>query len=370
MHDHHESVLFGALPEADLRVGSIYRSGDAGNVSDDPIAKLVGGGNSGGIRYEGSINPFAVNFIVLYTTLSDHDWPDYIDDTTGRVTYFGDNKTPWRDLHDTPRRGNQLLREVFHVTHLGDREKVPPILVFNRWKTSRDVVFRGLAVPSAPGVGENDDLLASWKTLGEERFINYRAVLTLLPVKVISRSSIIAAKEGQWLKTAPPEWVEWCRSGHRDELPLQAWHDESAILPGNPPVWLEEVMDAWDAKLGDWRAAYKQMPKSNNEMRSRAAIDDRVDSEWTSADHGLRGLSSALWSLADGVLDAGWQNFTAADLAIAALSRHLHALYSQMGSSAYREAEEEYCEAFERVTLLIRGITRSNALQTTERPID
>ena len=170
------------------------------------------------------------------------------------------------------------------------------------------------------------------------------------------------------MEAAPPEWLEWCSCGHRDELPLRAWPDDAVVLPDDPPAWLEEVMDDWDARLGDWRAAYKLMPKSNNEMRKRATIDEGIDSEWTSADHGLRGLPSVLWTLAGGVHDAGWQNFTAAELAIAALCRELTRLEEWMQASGAWEAEDEYCEVLGWVAALTRGVTASQALHTTDVP--
>ena len=79
------TVPFEQLQRDSREVGAVYRSGDAGNVSDDPIARLVG----------------------------------------------GDNNKPWRDLHDTPRHGNELVPEIFHVVQFGRRNRVPPIFVFS-----------------------------------------------------------------------------------------------------------------------------------------------------------------------------------------------------------------------------------------------
>lgn len=207
------SISFAQLHSADLRVGTVYRSGHAGNVSDDPISRLVGGGNSGGIRFEGTLDPFGVRFVILYTTLTDELWPDAFDDEGRHFIYFGDNKKPWRDLQATPRHGNELLREIFHAAHLGRRDQVPPIFVFSRWQKSRDVVFEGLAVPGALGLTEDEDLVASWKTHGDERFLNYRAVFTMLPISTIARSDIEAMKSENWLDVAPAVWRSWFEHG-------------------------------------------------------------------------------------------------------------------------------------------------------------
>jgi hypothetical protein len=65
-------------------------------------------GNQGGIRPRK-----ARRLVVLYTQWSDPDWPDHLDPETGTLTYYGDNKRPGRELHDTPKRGNAVLAAGF-----------------------------------------------------------------------------------------------------------------------------------------------------------------------------------------------------------------------------------------------------------------
>jgi hypothetical protein len=48
----------------------------------------------------------AVRLVVLYTSGAEPDWPDELDPYTGTFTYFGDNRSPGRELHDTWKRGN------------------------------------------------------------------------------------------------------------------------------------------------------------------------------------------------------------------------------------------------------------------------
>jgi hypothetical protein len=38
------------------------------------------------------------------------DWPDHLDPRTGIVVYYGDNRSPGRELHKSPRHGNLILR--------------------------------------------------------------------------------------------------------------------------------------------------------------------------------------------------------------------------------------------------------------------
>ena len=204
-----QSIPFERLGESDLMVGTVYHSGSAGNQGDDPICRLVGGGNSGGFRYEGTVAIPGLKFIVLYTTLAERKWPDRFEDEGRRFVYYGDNRKGAAELHETPRRGNLILRDLFAAVHGGRREEVPPIFVFSRWRESRDVLFKGLAVPGAAGLSEEADLVAFWKTHEGVRFLNYRAVFSMLAIELIPRASIQAIKAGKWIRVAPDTWREW-----------------------------------------------------------------------------------------------------------------------------------------------------------------
>ncbi len=71
---------------------------------------------------------------VLYSSLDSPDWPDALDQEAGIVTYYGDNKRPGRDLHSTPKGGNELLRFSFDAIHStpARREDVPPFFLFTQ----------------------------------------------------------------------------------------------------------------------------------------------------------------------------------------------------------------------------------------------
>lgn len=75
-----------------------YRQGK-GYISEEPISRILRCGNRGGFRYSGSISD-KLNYIVLFTTLRDINWPDTIDKHRGHFTYYGDNKQPGKLLHD------------------------------------------------------------------------------------------------------------------------------------------------------------------------------------------------------------------------------------------------------------------------------
>jgi hypothetical protein len=208
-------ISFSDLPISDLIVDAVYKGGSAGNAGDDPIAKLVPCGNQGGFRFCGSTTLPGCRLAVLFSTVNEPEWPDLLEPETGRFLYFGDNRQPGHELHET-RGGNKLLRMCFEALHSGPESKlaVPPFLVFSRAIAGRDVQFKGLAVPGAEGVPATDDLVAIWRTSGGLRFQNYRAIFTILDVPVVPREWIDQVCAGQAdSNRAPLPWMEWRTRG-------------------------------------------------------------------------------------------------------------------------------------------------------------
>lgn len=210
-----DRVKEAELRNADLLVDRIFEGGRAGNASDDPLPHLIGVSNQGGFRYIGTKD--APRLAVLTSTFKDVDWPDRLDREEGIFTYFGDNKKPGHELHDTPRFGNLLLRDMFDKAHLSAeaRRTVPPVLVFaNIKKKWRDVEFLGLAVPGVENLTSNEDLVAIWKLKGGMRFQNYQAKFTILDAPVIPRKWISAVKDGNPLSVdCPDAWRAWVERG-------------------------------------------------------------------------------------------------------------------------------------------------------------
>jgi hypothetical protein len=83
---------FAELENVDLIVDATYKGGREGNAGDDPLHKLLGCGTQGGFRYIGPSE--ATRMVVIYSSLNEPDWPDTLDETTGRFTYWGDNRRP------------------------------------------------------------------------------------------------------------------------------------------------------------------------------------------------------------------------------------------------------------------------------------
>jgi hypothetical protein len=217
-------VDFADLSAADLIVDATYRGGTKGDVTDDPLNKLLpGSGNQGGFRAVAVQGKPGYAFVCLYSSLADRDWPDYLDTQAGTFTYYGDNKRPGHRLEDTPRGGNRLLSESFAALHAVPhrRQAVPPFFIFTKGERGRDVVFRGLAVPGAKGLSPTDDLVAVWKSSGGERFQNYKAIFTILDEAVVSRAWVNDLRAGNPLSSnCPAAWKKWVATGVY--LPLQA----------------------------------------------------------------------------------------------------------------------------------------------------
>jgi hypothetical protein len=209
---------FNKINTADLIVDAVYEGGGTGTIRDEALCKVLPGiGNLGGFRASGRC--LDKQFIVLYTSGKDMDWPDLIDSSTGQFIYYGDNKTPGHDLHDTRPGGNRILRRVFEHLHSipPKRELIPPFFIFSRYpteKSSRSVQFKGLAAPGYPGIPATEDLLAVWKTSQGQRFQNYKSIFTILDAPVINRNWLTSLMEGASPNAdVPAVWREWTHKG-------------------------------------------------------------------------------------------------------------------------------------------------------------
>ena len=214
------AVDFQWLPGADLIVEQVYRGGTRGTAADDPLSVLLPVGNQGGFRYKGSPARGDVRLVALYTSGHNVDWPDELDVTTGTFTYCGDNRDPGRELHDTQRKGNLILRDSFAraAGTADDRALVPPFLLFEKTGVGRDVRFRGLMVPGSPLVLADEQLVAIWRNRSGQRFQNYRATFTVLDESTVSRTWINQVLAGRPDVGAPRSWMRWVDAAAYDSL--------------------------------------------------------------------------------------------------------------------------------------------------------
>ncbi len=214
---------YDTLATADLVVNAVYEGEAGSKLSGEPLSKLIPGiGNLGGFRPSGKGE--VKKLVVLSTSGKDKDWPDRLDPRTGMFTYYGDNRKPGGDLHDTPRGGNRLLRDTFEWLHIGTfrRNYICPFFVFETHPTpdsARSYQFKGMAVPGYADMPETADLVAVWKTSGGQRFLNYKATFTILDAPRISRVWIEDLRDGKVPSVhAPSVWREWVET--REYRPL------------------------------------------------------------------------------------------------------------------------------------------------------
>ena len=209
-----EIVPFSQIQSADLHVDAVYQGGRMGNAGDDPLPPMLNVSVGGGFRYRGALDE--LELVVLTSSRRDPDWPDILDPETGIYTYYGDNKRPGRGLHETPRKGNELLRRIFDLAGSGfdGRQQVPPILVFSNTGNWRDVVFLGLAVPGTTDLRTSEDLVAIWRISDGRRYQNYRARFSVLDVPLLPRSWVADIIDGNPHSfNAPKAWSNWVETG-------------------------------------------------------------------------------------------------------------------------------------------------------------
>lgn len=210
-------IPYDRLNAADLVIDATYEGQiDSKSIAGEPLARLTGTGNQGGFRFSGPVS--SPEIVVLYSTMAESDWPDGIDEENGLFYYYGDNRKPGFELHDRKagRGGNLILRSAFALAHgsTDDRAAVPPFLIFSKGERGRDAVFRGLAVPGAVHLDQSSDLAAIWKSIGGQRFQNYRAVFTILDCSVVDRRWLHALRAGDKLGTfCPPAYRAWVEKG-------------------------------------------------------------------------------------------------------------------------------------------------------------
>lgn len=222
-------VRFEDLGQADLIVECIYKGGTSGNRADEVLPKLIPRcENAGGFRKkkrEDSSGKYA--YIVLYTSMEELEWPDYLDEETGVFRYYGDNRQPGKALTDTKKKGNQILEDTFSLLNSGKSlNDIPPFFVFKKTGNGRDIQFLGLAAPGNPKISQDKDLVAFWRTIDGKRFQNYESYFTILDTgaEPISRKWIEALiyDHDNSSQYAPDVWLKFINEGRNGIEPLKA----------------------------------------------------------------------------------------------------------------------------------------------------
>ena len=221
-------IPFENLESSDLIVDTIYKGGDLKGKASEVLSKLLPNcSNSGGFRkVMRKDNSGLPAYVVLYTSMSELAWPDYLDEETGIFRYYGDNRTPGKTILDTPRKGNELLELVFECLNSkdGSIQNIPPFLIFKKGAIGWDVQFLGLAVPGNSRISPDKDLVAFWRTMNGQRFQNYEAYFTILNTSEIDKEwlSMLIYDHDNSLKYAPDVWKRFIKRVRNGILPLIA----------------------------------------------------------------------------------------------------------------------------------------------------
>lgn len=213
-------VAFEKLDTSDLIVDCVYKGGVGPSADNEPLHHVfpkcgVNGGFRKVNRTDGSGKPA---YVILYMTMGELEWPDYLDEETGIFRYYGDNRKPGRELTDTKLKGNELLEMVFALLNgHGSMHDMPPFFIFKKTGEGRDVQFLGLAAPGNPKISPDKDLVAFWRTMDENRFQNYEAYFTVLntgsePVPRKWLQMLIEDHENSF-QYAPDVWNKYIRKG-------------------------------------------------------------------------------------------------------------------------------------------------------------
>lgn len=91
-------IPFDQLENSDLYVDCLYKGSTQGlkGKQGEVLNRLVPGcSNSGGFRRvfcRSDNSRKKIAYVVLFTTMRELEWPDYLDYETGLFRYYGDNR--------------------------------------------------------------------------------------------------------------------------------------------------------------------------------------------------------------------------------------------------------------------------------------
>jgi len=200
---------FKNLEKASLEIDAIYEGGSQKNMQAEPLSKLLGVKNQGGIRFLGRGEH--KKLVVLTSNQNEIAWPDKLDPLSGELVYFGDNREPGDPLS---KGGNKVLKTTFDSLAKGKRRDIPIYFYFSKMSDGKgyDTKFKGLLVPGAKGASD-DFFQGVWRTSGdrEDRFENFRALFTVLDVREIPRAWLEDIKVGRAYESthAPQPYKQW-----------------------------------------------------------------------------------------------------------------------------------------------------------------
>ncbi len=250
------AIEFKNIKNSNLIIDEVYYGGVEPNMSSEVISKLMKCGNAGGFRTVNNKEKQNA-YCVLFSTGDNIDWKDYIDTELGRFVYYGDNRKEGHSLHNTKKKGNEILRTCFEKLEDNNRKDIMPFFIFKKEheKTKRDVRFLGLAIPGDDRLTKEEQLISVWSQRNGKRYQNYRAVFSILDVNEIDSRWLEDLRNGvKESKYAPTEWAAWQATGRCKYLTSK--------------------------KVVEYRKKEEQMPKSDEDIRMINEIYNYFDNPY------------------------------------------------------------------------------------------
>ena len=196
-----------------FKINQRYRDTGSWQNPDDQFLRWIRGPLSAGIKNTGGIRDLSYEAedgcaaLVLVSNdegVSQHEdpWQDDLNVSAGYIEYWGDAKAG--HLYDESEQNAKIKRAFENAAH-GNRDEVPPILVFRKPK-SGVVQFCGLCVPSAVEVREYHDQSGV-------QIPNYLFHFTILNVQKVPVAWLHDRANDRDDQRAPDEWTEWIEEG-------------------------------------------------------------------------------------------------------------------------------------------------------------
>lgn len=202
-----------------FRIGDEYRDKSSAKHPEDQFLRWIRGSLETGIKNTGGIRdlscqvtdePAAIVIVSNDEGVSQYadPWQDNVATTLGYVDYWGDAKKG--NPYDESRQ-NQKIKHAFDQKAKGNREQVPPILVFRKPR-SGIVQFCGLCVPDSYEVKEYRDDAGN-------QVPNYLFHFTILNTDTVSPTWLHDRVRANSDERAPKVWNNWITTGEVQQWP-------------------------------------------------------------------------------------------------------------------------------------------------------
>lgn len=202
-----------------FRIGEQYRDKGSAKHPKDQFLRWIRGSLETGIKNTGGIRdlssqvtdePAAIIIVSNDEGVSQHEdpWSDSLSTSLGHIDYWGDAKkgNPYDESQQ-----NEKVKQAFDQVARGNRERVPPILVFR--KPRKGIVqFCGLCVPDYLEVDTYHDRTGN-------QIPNYLFHFTILNTDTVSPTWLHDRVKSNSDERAPEVWKNWVTTGEVQQWP-------------------------------------------------------------------------------------------------------------------------------------------------------